>query len=60
MKCTLCGKPVMLIPSATERASKDVTGRPASFYTALFTTHAACVLEKRAQDTTKFMQGAKL
>lgn len=46
MNCTVCGKPIILIPSATERAKKF--GGKASDYTKLFTTHADCAM--RAND----------
>lgn len=51
MNCTLCGKPIVLSPSAAERAAKDVTGKTADYYIALFTTHAACALKKRTENT---------
>ena len=47
MNCTICGKPVVLIPSAAERARKDVTGNSAQYYTNLFPRHATCELKKR-------------
>lgn len=47
MNCTICHKRIVLVPSATERAQKDTSGRPASYYTALFTEHAACALQGR-------------
>lgn len=47
MNCTICGKPIVLVPSAAERAAKDVTGKSAAFYTGLFTEHSQCVLRKR-------------
>jgi hypothetical protein len=53
MKCTLCNKPIILIPSASERALK--LGGKASDYTALFTEHAACVVEKRSADATALL-----
>lgn len=56
MNCTLCGKPVVLVPSAAERAAKDVTGKPASYYTSLFRQHAGCLLAKRAADTSALMK----
>lgn len=56
MNCTICGKPITLSPSAAERAAKDVTGRPASFYTKLFTTHSSCALAKREADTLALMR----
>lgn len=45
MNCRICNKPVVLVPSAKERAAK-FGGKPAD-YTALFTTHSKCALEKR-------------
>jgi hypothetical protein len=56
MSCTICGKPIVLVPSAAERAAKDVTGRPASYYTGLFRQHSDCFLEQRAHDTTALMR----
>jgi hypothetical protein len=47
MNCTICKKPIVLEPSASERAKRDVTGRPASFYKGLFTTHAQCRIRQR-------------
>lgn len=49
MKCSICGKPVVLVPSAEERAKKY--GNSPSFYRSLFKTHAACALKKRADET---------
>lgn len=45
MKCTICNKPVVLVPSAAERAAK-FGGKP-SDYTRIFTAHTACILAKR-------------
>lgn len=45
MNCTICGKPIELVPSATERAEK-YGGNP-NDYTVLFTEHAACTIKKR-------------
>lgn len=45
--CTICGKPIILIPSAKERAAKDVTGKSAEYYRNLFTEHSECTLAKR-------------
>ena len=47
MKCTHCNQEVILVPSAIERARKDVTGKSAAYYTALFPRHAACELALR-------------
>lgn len=54
MKCTICGKPVLLVPSAKERANK-YGGKP-SDYTKLFTEHSACVINKRNEDVLKLMR----
>lgn len=45
MNCSHCGKKIVLIPSAQERARK-YGGKP-SDYTELFTIHAQCQIEKR-------------
>ena len=51
MKCTICKKEIVLVPSARERARKDTSGNSASYYTRLFTEHNACAIEKRNKDT---------
>lgn len=45
--CTICGKPIILVPSAEERARKDVTGKSAKYYLDLFTAHAQCQIDER-------------
>lgn len=55
MKCSICNQPIVLVPSASERAAKDVTGKSAAYYTSIFTEHAACTLNKRNQDTSELM-----
>lgn len=57
MNCTLCGKPIVLVPSAKERADK-FGGRP-SDYTSLFTQHTSCARAKRDQDTLALMRKIK-
>lgn len=47
--CSYCDKPVILIPSAAERA-KRYGGKP-SDYTALFPNHSACSIAAREADT---------
>ena len=47
MKCTHCKREIVLVPSAAERAKKDVTGKSAGYYTKLFPRHAKCELELR-------------
>ena len=53
MNCTICAKPVILIPSAAERAAKH--GGKASDYTKLFTSHPQCFIEKRERETSELM-----
>lgn len=57
--CTICGKAIVLIPSASERARKDVTGKSAAYYTSLFTEHARCTVEKRSAESLALMQRIK-
>ena len=54
MNCTLCGLPVVISPSAAERAARY--GGKASDYTRLFTTHTRCALDKREQGTLALMR----
>ena len=49
VNCTICKKPIVLVPSATERA-KRYGGKPAD-YAALFQQHAACIVAKREEET---------
>ncbi len=56
MNCTICKKPIVLVPSAAERARKDVTGKTAAYYTSLFTEHATCTLAKRERETLELMR----
>ena len=53
-KCTICGKEIVLVPSAEERAKKF--GKTAAFYTAQFSTHSECALKKRSQESTDLMR----
>jgi len=48
MNCRYCKKPIILIPSAEERAKK--TGGKPSDYTRLFTSHSQCLVEARSRD----------
>lgn len=54
MKCTICNKPITLMPSATARAEKF--GGKASDYIALFTEHATCVANKRSDEAASLMK----
>lgn len=56
MNCTICQQPVILVPSAEERAKKDVTGKTAAYYRGLFTEHAKCTLQKRHEVTTESLR----
>lgn len=55
MKCTICGKQIVLIPSAEERAAKDKSGKSAAYYRSLFRTHAECAVEKRSEESRRLM-----
>ena len=54
MKCTFCGKEIVLIPSAAERARKY--GGDPSDYTKIFTEHRECALKKRESDTSALIR----
>ena len=47
MNCKHCNQPIVLVPSAAERAKRDCTGKTAEYYTNLFDYHAACTLALR-------------
>jgi hypothetical protein len=55
MNCTICDKPVILSPSAKERAKK-YGDHPASYYTKLFPTHTECAIKKRNDETSELMR----
>ena len=52
-KCTICGKDVVLVPSAESRAKK-YGGTPQD-YLDLFPTHASCAVQKRSADAVATM-----
>jgi hypothetical protein len=54
MNCTICGKPIKLVPSAKERARKY--GGTARQYDELFTEHAECLIDKRQKETKELMR----
>ena len=54
MACKYCGKKVVLVPSATERAKKY--GKTAAYYRALFPNHSACELSNRDRMTRELIQ----
>ena len=56
--CPHCNKPVVLVPSATERAKK-FGGKP-SDYTNLFPAHAKCIIAKRKEDTSNLIKSLAL
>lgn len=56
MNCITCGKPIVLVPSAKERAAKDLSGKPASYYTKLFTEHSSCLIKRRNEGTSKLIE----
>lgn len=54
MNCTLCHKPIVLVPSARERAAR-YGGTPAH-YTRLFQQHPECLIAKREREATELMR----
>lgn len=56
MLCNICNRKIVLIPSAEERAARDVTGKSAEYYRSLFKTHSECLIEKRNSDTIELIQ----
>ena len=49
--CSICGKKIVLVPSAAARARKF--GGKASDYTKLFTAHAECTIIKNREDVSR-------
>ena len=56
LNCTICSKPIVLVPSAEERAKSDVTGKSAAYYRSLFTAHAQCQINRRERETLLLVQ----
>lgn len=54
MNCTICGKPIVLVPSAKERAKKS-GGKPDD-YTKLFTAHGKCQVHKREAEALELIR----
>jgi len=53
MNCTICSKPITLIPGAAERARK-FGGKPED-YTNRFKEHSQCVIDKRNKETSELI-----
>jgi hypothetical protein len=53
MLCKICNKPVVLAPSAKERAKK-YGGEPED-YIKLFTTHGQCAVNRRESETLELI-----
>jgi hypothetical protein len=56
MKCTICNNPIVLVPSAKERADKF--GGTPSDYTRLFTGHTTCFIDKRSKEASAALKKA--
>lgn len=54
MNCTICGKKIVLIPSAAERVKKY--GGTEDYYRRLFTTHSECAVRQRSQASIDLMR----
>ncbi len=52
--CPTCNKPVILVPSAAERASKY--DKTASYYRGLFKEHSACFIKRRNEDARALLR----
>lgn len=52
--CTICNEPIILVPSAKERAEKY--GKTPKYYTDLFRQHDNCIVAKRNQETIELMR----
>ncbi len=57
MNCTICGKRIVLVPSARQRTKKF--GNSPAYYTSLFREHAECALAKSKADTNELMRKKK-
>ena len=57
MICKHCGQPVVLHPSAKERAKK-FGGRPGD-YVRLFPSHSHCVINARERETRELIRRKK-
>lgn len=53
MLCKICGKPVVLTPSAEERVKKF--GGKASDYIKCFPIHSECAIRERNSETIKLI-----
>ena len=54
MNCRICGEPVVLGPSARERADRG--GGSPSDYTSLFTTHTGCAMREYREGQEELMR----
>lgn len=57
LKCTICQQPIVLIPSAQERAKKF--GGSAKDYEGLFTQHPECAIHQGNQGATALVKTIK-
>ena len=58
MKCTMCGKPIILVPSAEERAKKSC--ETPNYYRKLFTIHSYCLVKKRNYMNRQILNKSKM
>ena len=52
--CRICGEPIVLVPSATERAIKY--GGVPSDYIKLFDAHSSCALKERSEQVAQLIK----
>lgn len=53
-KCSICNQPIVLVPSAAERAKKY--GGTPEYYTRLFQQHGECVVRKSREEVTSLLR----
>lgn len=53
LNCRICGAPVVLSPSANQRAKNS--GYSANYYRNLFPDHAQCVVAKNSKEVSDLM-----
>jgi hypothetical protein len=56
MNCKHCHNPIVLVPSAAQRAARDITGKTAEYFEKLFDYHSECTLELRRLSVSNLMR----
>lgn len=53
-KCTICGKDIVLMPSAADRAKRY--GETPAYYSSLFTVHSHCLIAERTAEVLELIK----